>query len=1204
MKNRFVIIATAAICFCSLFLQGGVTVTAAEITNKETTVTEEKDHQVGGGYAATGQIPGINFLPVLYNASNGLPTSEANCVLAASDGYIWIGGYSGIVRYDGVNFERLPVTDGLTSGRGFFEDSRGRIWVATNDSGVVVVDGAERMHYSKKDGLGSDSVRSFAEDSRGNIYIASTAGISYVDPTMELHRIDDVRINNERILRLVSDVNGIVYGHDGNGNVFTVNSNGIDDYKTSSEMHMEKVTTILADPEEPGVLYFGTETAVVYQGRYGYYSENMKKIDTDPADSIHWMHYACNRLWVSSQRIAGYVNENDEFVPFESVPIKDSYEMMTSDHQGNMWFASSRYGVMKLVADEFLDVTGAAGMDQEVVNTTCKRRSDIYIGTDDGLHIIDKNHHIKENNLSSYLKGVRVRCLMNDREDNTWISTFSADMGLLCLNRFGTVTDFTVEDGLPSNDIRCTYEMKDGSVIVGTNDGLAVIKDGKVKESYGAAEGMKNTMILTVCEGDDGEIMAGSDGDGIYIFDKGQIDRIGTENGIGSDVVMRIKRDEKRDVIWIITSNSVEYIKDGEINRVTSFPYNNNFDVIYGKDDDLWFLSSAGIYVINAADVLNDNIVYYKLYNQENGLTSIPISHCYSGTDSEGTLYIAGQTGVSVVDMDDMYDFSGRTQTGIRSVFYEGEEVLPDGDGRYVIPKGKGRVQVNPAVFDYTIANPLIKIYMEGVDEEGVTTTQSNLMPLEYTGLKYGNHAFHIVILDDKGDMVSDKIFHIVKTPSFYERWSTRLLVLCFIMLLVAIIIWRVMSNTVIRKQYAQIREAREDAEKANHAKTRFLANISNEIRTPINTIMGLDEMILREKAKNVPEDYYIPVTRNARNIRYAAESLLSLINDLMDVSSIESGTVHLVEREYDTEDLLRGIIFMIRGRAEEKKLHFDINVDGSIPKSLYGDSNKIRQIVLNLLTNAVKYTQDGGISLTVMATDRTGGGVELLFSIKDSGIGVKKENIENMFHAFERMESNEASAVRGIGLGLDISRQYAESMGGELSCESVYGEGSEFFFRIKQKICDGEAIGIFREEKTDEDHVVSFIAPDADVLLADGDTENLQIMRGLLRPTKVFVTTSFEGEDCIAKISRSNIDVAFINPALFGTEVERSIKKIRKTRPDLPVYALVDSDMSGSEEYYRSLGFDGYLIKPVDAGLLERNIMRHLSAGMMTRPS
>ena len=600
---------------------------------------QENSDFVGGGYAASMQIPGAYFLPVLYDATNGLPTSEANCILADSKGYIWIGGYSGIIKYDGVAFERLPVEGGLTSGRCIFEDSRGRIWVATNDSGVVILDGSGRTYITKADGLWSDSIRTFAEDNRGNVFIGSTGGISYIDSSMSLHKINDDRVNNERVLRLVSDSEGNIYGHTGNGGVFTLTIRGIGEFYKSSEMGIDKITTILADPENPGKLYFGTAGSAVYYGRIGDPASIMKKISTYPTSNIHWLHYACGRLWVLSTTMAGYVNEKSEFIPFESLPVKDAFEMMTSDQQGNIWYASSRYGVMKLVADNFLDITGAADLEPEVVNSTCMVGDRLFVGTDGGLRIIDKDYRTVTNYITDYFKNVRIRCIMNDSKGNTWFSTFSSGQGLVYMNPRGALKKITANDGLPGNDVRCTYEMEDGSLIVGTSSGVAIVRDGEVTEKYGSDEGLKNTVILTVCEGDNGNIYAGTDGDGIYVLKGKYFHRIGKENGLSSDVIMRLKRDETRGVTWIVTSNSVEYMKDGVVTKVTTFPYNNNFDIVFGAHNSMWFISSQGIYIVDSADAINDSITNYKLFDRSNGLTSIPISHCYSGTDDEGNLY-------------------------------------------------------------------------------------------------------------------------------------------------------------------------------------------------------------------------------------------------------------------------------------------------------------------------------------------------------------------------------------------------------------------------------------------------------------------------------------------------------------------------------------------------------------------------------------
>jgi ligand-binding sensor domain-containing protein len=232
------------------------------------TANASGNNLTGGGYAASGQSSSVSYWAEIYDATNGLPSSDANFILGASDGYIWIGGYSGIIRYDGSTFERLDTSDGLTSGRALFEDSKGRIWVGTNDNGVVVIDGNTRTHLTYKDELPSSSIRSFAEDSNGNIYIGSTAGVCYVDADMKVNLIHDRRIFKERILRLENDVRGRIYGLTNKGVVFAIDDRHVTRVYGSDELGMDKITTILADPYENGKVYFGTESSKVYYGDF------------------------------------------------------------------------------------------------------------------------------------------------------------------------------------------------------------------------------------------------------------------------------------------------------------------------------------------------------------------------------------------------------------------------------------------------------------------------------------------------------------------------------------------------------------------------------------------------------------------------------------------------------------------------------------------------------------------------------------------------------------------------------------------------------------------------------------------------------------------------------------------------------------------------------------------------------------------------
>ena len=1160
----------------------------------------------GGGYAITDQMQNSGYMAVLYNSFNGLPTSEANCILGASDGYVWIGGYSGIIKYDGSTFERLPSSTGLTNGRGMFEDSRGRIWVATNDNGIVVIDNGEYLHYSKGQGLTSASIRSFAEDAEGIVYIGSTAGVSYMDNGMSLHLVNDSRINSERVLRLVSDKDGTVYGHTKSGSVFSIENGKVTAFYDGESLRTGKITTILADPKKDGWVYLGTEDGRIYYGEFGTVSDKMQVIKAYPMTNIHWMSYECGRVWASSDSMIGYLDVDDHFKLITNLPVNTSIEMMTSDYQGNMWFASSRQGVMKVVPNQFENFTYNSGMSNEVVNSTLMHGGKLYVGTDNGLRIVGRNQNSIKNELTDYLDNVRVRCIIDDRNQNIWISTFSNEHGLICVRADGSIKEYTEAEGMPSNEIRMTIEAADGSIIAGTNNGIAYIKDGKVVRTIGSSEGLSNPVILTVCEGDNGDLYAGSDGNGLYVINGKMVKRLDDSSGITSDVVLRIKKDEKNGLYWIITSNSIEYLKDGKVTDVKSFPYNNNFDLFADANDNLWVLSSHGVYLVGIESMINDKVETYQLFTIANGLTSIPIAHGYSCLDEYGNLFIAGESGVSKININRYYKEDVLVNTSVKSILCDNVKIEPDEQGTYVIPGDCERIRILPAILDYTMYNPTVHVFLEGANDNGIMDEKSNLAPLEYTGLSYGNYVLHIQIVDrETGGILSDTQTNIKKQPRLFEHIVVRILLIALLAVLAGLIVWRVMTGTVIRRQYAEIAEARDEAERANLAKSRFLANISHEIRTPINTILGMDEMILREYAAGVPKNYFLSIMNYANDIRSATESLLSLINDLLDISKIESGKMHLVEQEYEVVSMLRAVISMIRVRSEAKKLFFNVEIDPNIPKKLYGDDGKIKQIVLNLLTNAVKYTDDGGFTLKVSVIEKTDLSCELRFSVKDTGIGVKSEDMDKLFNAYERLDEEKNSGIQGTGLGLDISRQFAELMKGKLWCESEYGKGSEFILTIMQKIVDEEVIGVFNEEEAEAargQYVPKFVAPDADILVVDDNPMNLAVIKGLLRPTKVFITTAESGEECLEKLKTGTFNVVLLDHMMPGMDGIETLAKIREKYPDLPVYALTANATSG-DEYYTSKGFNGYLAKPIDCVKVEQAIMRHLPEEIMLKP-
>ena len=1213
MKIRGVknLMAAVSICICaSLLSSSAITGFAgtSEVSETDTGVqtSENEGQSFGGGYAVTDQLPGVGYYAQLYDATNGLPTSDANFVMGSSDGYVWIGSYSGIIRYDGSNFERLDTSDGLTSGRGLFEDSKGRIWVGTNDNGVVVLDHEERIHFTYKDGLNSSSIREFAEDNEGNVYIGTTAGVHYVDENMTLHQVDDERINNERVLKLDSDSNGRIYGQTKNGVIFAIDNKQVSTVYTSDDLGMEKITTFLADPNEPGKVYIGTISSNIYYGDYGVKKKRMLQIPIAPIENVHWISYDCGRIWVSSIQKVGYLDENNNVHVVEDLPLDGSIEMMTSDYQGNMWYASSTQGIMKIVANNFNDITKKAGFPVRVINSTCILNGILYVGTDSGLFIIGHNKNRIINDLTDYIGDARIRAIEKDSVGNLWICTFTGGMGLIQARPNGVVRTYTMDDGMPSNEVRCVSEANDGSIIVGTNGGLAVIKNGEIVKTVGTEDGLKNTVLLTVMESKEGEIFAGTDGDGLYVFDGDEIDKMDRDDGLTSDVIMRFVKDDRNGVIWIVTSNSIEYFKGGVITNVSTAPYTCNSDIFIDKDNDLWILSDFGIYTVDAQSMLADKVTDYRLYSLANGITSVPNSNSYSALDRDGNLYASGRSGVCLVNINNFLDEYADIKTAVRSVSLGDKAIQPDIDGNYTIPAEDGRIRISAAVMDYSMSNPLVKLYLEGANDEGIMAHASELKDLEYTDLPYGDYKLHIQVLDhDASTILQESVCTIVKQPKLLEMLAIRILLMAMVVLITGFFVWRIMTGTVIRRQYHEIQEAKEEAERANSAKSRFLANMSHEIRTPINTIVGMDEMILREDATGVPKSYFLSVINYAIDIKNASDALLGLINDLLDMSKIESGKMHVVEQEYDVQDNLRAIVSMIRVRSAEKDLAFDIDIDENVPKRLYGDMGKIKQIILNLLTNAAKYTEEGGFTLSLKVENQTDAKCSLRFSVKDTGIGVKEEDLEKLFTAYERLDEQKNSNIQGTGLGLNISYRFAELMGGKLWCESVYGEGSEFILTLDQKIIDKTPMGAFIEhddESARGPYIPQFIAPDAEVLVVDDNPMNLSVIKNLLKATRMFVTTASSGEECLEKLKYGSFNIVLLDHMMPGMDGIETMAKIRETHPDLPVYALTANATSG-EEFYKSKGFNGYLAKPIDSITLEKTLMKHLPEEIMMKP-
>ncbi len=398
-------------------------------------------------------------------------------------------------------------------------------------------------------------------------------------------------------------------------------------------------------------------------------------------------------------------------------------------------------------------------------------------------------------------------------------------------------------------------------------------------------------------------------------------------------------------------------------------------------------------------------------------------------------------------------------------------------------------------------------------------------------------------------------------------------------------------------RESEELRAAKEMAEQANRAKNDFLANMSHEIRTPINAITGMNEMIIRESAEK-------DIRKYALDIKYANQTLLSLINDILDFSKIESGKMEVVEDNYEVAYLLRDAVNMIRARAEKKGLQFSVSIDSSMPKILYGDAVKVKQILSNILSNAVKYTKQGSVHLYADGNVQEDGMVILQMSVRDTGIGIRQEDIPMLFEGFERLNIKENRSIEGTGLGLAITDRLIKRMNGKITVESVYGEGSTFTVYLPQKLIDATPIGDFEESymKGRNDaraYYESFTAPEAKILVVDDNEINLSVSRSLLKKTQVQITDCKSGIECLSLMKKEHYDVILLDHMMPEMDGIETLKRSKEMEDNLcektPVIALTANAMSGVREMYLREGFDDYLSKPIEGKVLEKMLMKYL---------
>ncbi len=425
----------------------------------------------------------------------------------------------------------------------------------------------------------------------------------------------------------------------------------------------------------------------------------------------------------------------------------------------------------------------------------------------------------------------------------------------------------------------------------------------------------------------------------------------------------------------------------------------------------------------------------------------------------------------------------------------------------------------------------------------------------------------------------------------YIDSFLAILMVGCFIGIVVQV------RTLTYNREKKLAEEQKTELEQVVHSKDTFFANMSHEIRTPINTIIGLNEMILRE-------DISDEIAENAINIQNASKMLLTTINDILDLSKLESGKMEIIPTQYEVSSMFSDLVNLIWIRAHQKELEFKVDIDPNIPSMLYGDEVRIKQVITNMLTNAVKYTETGSVTLSAKAERISPVTILFRISVIDTGKGIRKESLEDLFRSFKRVDETVNRNIEGTGLGLSISKQLLDMMGGEISVDSVYHKGSTFTIELQQDIVNSRPIGMidFAAQKqlgNREKYKQAVVAPDAKVLVVDDNDMNRMVAKKLLRGTKAKVETVGSGKECLEKTAGETYHVIFMDHMMPDMDGEETLKALRAQTKGfcqkVPVVALTANVMANADQIYQEMGFDGYLAKPINAALLEASLLKYV---------
>ena len=1166
------------------------------------------------GRAEAGSEPFKGFEQRVWKTEDGLPQNTVPAIAQTKNGYLWFGTELGLVRFDGLTFTvfdrnntpelKSNVVDAL------YADRAGDLWIGTVGGGLTELSEGKFQTFTTKQGLSSDTIRCLQEDSEGNLLIGTDGGglDSLTNGHFSVFHSEDGLADNE-VFALAED---------GLQNIWVGTHNGLSQFKnghfrTFSQrdgLPSNYIRSLYSSAD--GVLWIGTNSGLArYQNEAIKTYTTLNGLGTNIITAIR--SDSAGGLWVGT--FGGGINHfsGEAFTPYkvkDGFPSNDIWSIYR-DSDGNLWIGTGGGGLSRLIENSTFSTLGVQqGLSNPVVLPVLEDdQGSLWIGTHGGglnrykdgkvtvlttkdgladdrllslcegsdkalwIGTVNGLSRLKDQKITTYrmrdgLPSDAVTASLQDLEGNMWFGTRAG----LVRFRNGAFTTYTTKDGLPANLIRCLYQDRLHRLWIGTSGGLACLNRGSFTV-FDSRNGLSNNVVFALHEDKAGVLWIGTNGGGLNRLENGKLTAITSRDGLTDDAIFSILEDDSRN-LWMSSNRGVSRVRLDSLNAFCARTSNRVPVVSYGKADGMATSECNGSF-------------------QPAGWKT-----------RDGRLWFPTMRGVVFVDPTLLHTHALRAPV-IESVRIDHRQLGVKSAIRAVPGQGDLEFQYTAIELGST-QRVRFRYKLEGFDRDW--TDAGTRRTAYYTNIPPGPYRFVVSAGGGDGTWTPETTAisflltpHFYQTPVFYGLLVAGILVTIFglhrahlrdLQLRKRILERHVDDRTAeLRREIAERRRvedelltAKEAAERASRVKSEFLANMSHEIRTPMNGIVGMTELALSSDDKE-ELDTYLEI------VKKSADHLLTVINDILDFSKVESGKCELELLDFDLRDSLADTVRSLEFRAEQKKVRISCNVAADVPAIVRADTVRLRQVLLNLIGNALKFTDTGAVSLRVRLFTDTLGAKLLYFTVSDTGIGIPEDKLNSIFDAFSQADSSITRTHGGTGLGLAICSRLVRLMGGEIWVESELGQGSHFHFTVKLEALEASALSVPSAMPRPKSLTSSgTFMPVAEtelrphVLIADDNEASRLLARITLQRAGFRVQEACNGLQALHAVRFGHFSVVLMDcrmPVMDGYMATEKIRQLAGAANQVSIIALTASAFKEDRERTERAGMDDFLSKP-----------------------